>query len=69
MHGPMNDLDLIRMGREAGVPDWWMGVGLNGEVCGRNLQWLRSFATLVTSATLGHCQEVEIPQHLGDSHA
>lgn len=39
--------DIIRLARESGAPDWWIGIGMQGEQTGSALAWLGRFASLV----------------------
>ncbi|GKS73692.1 hypothetical protein AVME950_02370 [Acidovorax sp. SUPP950] len=42
--------DLIRMAREAGAPDWWLGIGIDGQQSGSALVWVGRLAASVAAA-------------------
>ena len=50
--------DVIRWAREIGAPDWWMGIGINGEVSGHSLDWLWNISTMAAEAEREACAKV-----------
>lgn len=61
--------DVIRWAREAGAPDWWIGLGANGEKTGPSLHWIAGAAALAVaeerSAILRAIDELEEPPYTG----
>ena len=53
----MNRDELIRLARDAGAPDWWIGLGADGVVTGSALLWLERFADLAAAAERQKCQD------------
>ena len=51
--------DLIRLAQDAGAPDWWIGLGVDGVATGSALLWLERFAELAAAAERQRCQEYE----------
>lgn len=43
----MTPEEIIAAARAAGAPDWWIGLGADGQASGPGLQWLGNFAALV----------------------
>lgn len=50
--------DIIRMAREAGAPDWWIGLALDGSRSGPALRWLESVVSAAVAAEREACARV-----------
>lgn len=49
--------DIIRMARDAGAPDWWIGIGTGGEITGPALRWLETVATNAVATEREACAQ------------
>lgn len=54
----MNREDVIRMARDAGAPDWWIGLGVNGEASGPALLWLEAICAQAVAAEREACSQI-----------